>query len=223
MGMSERLADIADPGVIPSGSSSKRSICRNGYAGANAHSTTRSNGPGRVCLCGSGRRPRLMGGCGRAYARQGKRNLRIRSSWLEHPARFSLEPALAVGPGLFIRRPTCRCSVRSATRAGPLGTRAHAPHGAQARGTGEAGPRTLREIDFLLLVDDEARQAPSVLPTAKAGRSSGKRVSRAYHRWSSCPGCFRRAAIPRRQGQRRGSAPADRPGSSLAAPGRKRQ
>jgi serine/threonine-protein kinase HipA len=80
-------------------------------------------------------------------------------SWLAHPKRFSLEPALKLGPGPF-----------HATSAKPLfgavgdsapdrwgrvlmrrAERRRAEHERQA-------PRSLREIDYLLMVDDEARQ-----------------------------------------------------------------
>jgi serine/threonine-protein kinase HipA len=40
---------------------------------------------------------------------------------------------------------------------GPVGQGADAAHGAAARGAREQTPRTLNEIDYLLLVDDEAR------------------------------------------------------------------
>jgi serine/threonine-protein kinase HipA len=80
-------------------------------------------------------------------------------SWLAHTERFSLEPALKLGPGPF-----------HATSAKPLfsaigdsapdrwgrvlmrrAERRRAEHERQA-------PRSLREIDYLLTVDDEARQ-----------------------------------------------------------------
>jgi len=41
--------------------------------------------------------------------------------WLEDPVRFSLEPALQVGPGAFLRRPTRRCSGPSAIRRRTVG------------------------------------------------------------------------------------------------------
>jgi hypothetical protein len=37
-------------------------------------------------------------------------------SWLENPARFSLEPALQLGPARFIRPATCQCSGLSGTQ-----------------------------------------------------------------------------------------------------------
>jgi len=80
-------------------------------------------------------------------------------SWLTHPERFSLEPALAVGPGLFHTagdRPLFGAIGDSAPdRWGRVLMRR-----AERRRAEKAGerPRTLQEIDFLLMVDDEARQ-----------------------------------------------------------------
>jgi serine/threonine-protein kinase HipA len=80
-------------------------------------------------------------------------------AWLEHPERFALEPALTLGPGpqhtdadkalfgaLGDSAPDRwgRVLMRRAERK-------RAQHGARA-------PRTLMEIDFLLMVDDEVRQ-----------------------------------------------------------------
>jgi serine/threonine-protein kinase HipA len=80
-------------------------------------------------------------------------------AWLEHPERFALEPALTLGPGpqhtdadkalfgaLGDSAPDRwgRVLMRRAERKS-------AQHGARA-------PRTLMEIDFLLMVDDEVRQ-----------------------------------------------------------------
>jgi hypothetical protein len=61
-------------------------------------------------------------------------------AWLQHPARFSLEPALQPWS-----RPVSHAGRYSDVRryrrlgAGPLGTDADAPHGPQARGTGGRG------------------------------------------------------------------------------------
>jgi serine/threonine-protein kinase HipA len=79
--------------------------------------------------------------------------------WLRHPARFSLEPALQLGPGPF---PT----PADMPMFGAIGDSAPDRWGRmlmrrmerrRAERAGEA-PRTLREMDFLLLVDDEVRQ-----------------------------------------------------------------
>jgi len=79
--------------------------------------------------------------------------------WLRHPARFSLEPALALGPGAFhtqADRPMFGALGDSAPdRWGRALMRRMARREAERHGQ---PPRTLREIDFLLFVDDEARQ-----------------------------------------------------------------
>lgn len=79
--------------------------------------------------------------------------------WLAHPARFSLEPALQLGPGPFhtpIGKPLFGAIGDSAPdRWGRVLMRR-----AERRRAERAGetPRTLREIDYLLMVNDEARQ-----------------------------------------------------------------
>ena len=79
--------------------------------------------------------------------------------WLQHPARFSLEPALALGPGAF------HTSAETALF-GAIGDSAPDRWGRalmrrmarrQAEQAGQS-VRTLQEIDYLLMVDDEARQ-----------------------------------------------------------------
>ena len=79
--------------------------------------------------------------------------------WLRHPARFALEPALMRGPGAFHTAP-------DAPLFGAIGDSAPDRWGRtlmrrvsrrQAEREGRA-VRTLREIDYLLMVDDEARQ-----------------------------------------------------------------
>jgi serine/threonine-protein kinase HipA len=80
-------------------------------------------------------------------------------SWLHHPARFSLEPALQLGPGPFH-------TPADLPMFGAIGDSAPDRWGRmlmrrmerrRAEREGEV-PRTLREMDFLLLVDDEVRQ-----------------------------------------------------------------
>ncbi len=81
------------------------------------------------------------------------------ASWLERPDRFSLEPALTLDPGPFHARP-------GAALFGAIGDSAPDRWGrvlmrrAERRRAERVGtpPRTLRELDYLLLVDDEARQ-----------------------------------------------------------------
>jgi serine/threonine-protein kinase HipA len=80
-------------------------------------------------------------------------------AWLEHAARFSLEPALKIGPGPFH-------TPADTPMFGAIGDSAPDRWGRalmrrmerrRAEREGQA-PRTLQEIDYLLLVDDEARQ-----------------------------------------------------------------
>jgi len=96
-----------------------------------------------------------------AHARRGRESATFEydEGWLHHAERFSLEPALALGPGPFHTE---------AGRAlfGAIGDSAPDRWGrmlmrrAERRRATERGetPRALREIDFLLMVDDEARQ-----------------------------------------------------------------
>jgi serine/threonine-protein kinase HipA len=80
-------------------------------------------------------------------------------AWLQHPARFSLEPALALGPGAFhtpADTPVFGAIGDSAPdRWGRALMRRRARR--QAEREGQA-VRALHEIDYLLLVDDEVRQ-----------------------------------------------------------------
>ncbi|MBL8210516.1 MAG: type II toxin-antitoxin system HipA family toxin [Bryobacterales bacterium] len=80
-------------------------------------------------------------------------------SWLAHGERFSLEPALKLGPGPFhtaADRPLFGAIGDSAPdRWGRVLMRRAERRRAEREGR---TPRTVREIDFLLLVDDEARQ-----------------------------------------------------------------
>lgn len=80
-------------------------------------------------------------------------------TWLQHPARFSLEPALQLGPGPFH-------TPAETPMFGAIGDSAPDQWGRalmrrmERRRAERAGtaPRTLQEIDYLLLVDDQARQ-----------------------------------------------------------------
>jgi serine/threonine-protein kinase HipA len=79
--------------------------------------------------------------------------------WLQHPMRFSLEPALGLDPGPFHAQadvPMFGAIGDSAPdRWGRALMRRMERRRAELDGT---TPRTLQEIDYLLLVDDEARQ-----------------------------------------------------------------
>jgi serine/threonine-protein kinase HipA len=104
--------------------------------------------------------PHLMG---RLWARVRKNKesatFEYDEGWLRHPARFSLEPALNLGPGPFhtpADTPMFGAIGDSAPdRWGRTLMRRMERRRAEREGT---APRTLQEIDFLLLVDDEARQ-----------------------------------------------------------------
>jgi serine/threonine-protein kinase HipA len=79
-------------------------------------------------------------------------------SWLSNSLRFALEPAISLGPGPFHSsdKPLFGAIGDSAPdRWGRALMRRAERRRAELAGT---APRTLREIDFLLMVDDEARQ-----------------------------------------------------------------
>lgn len=79
-------------------------------------------------------------------------------SWLENPARFSLEPALQLGPGPFHTPGDLPMFGAVGDSAPDRWGRALMRRMERRRAEREkTTPRTLREIDYLLLVDDEAR------------------------------------------------------------------
>jgi serine/threonine-protein kinase HipA len=96
---------------------------------------------------------------GRARKNKESATFEYDRSWLENPARFSLEPALNLGPGPFH-------TVGDAPMFGAIGDSAPDRWGRtlmrrmeRRRAEREKqAPRTLQEMDYLLLVDDEARQ-----------------------------------------------------------------
>lgn len=80
-------------------------------------------------------------------------------SWLEHRERFSLEPALKLGPGPFHTRADMPMFGAIGDSAPDRWGRALMRRMERRRAEREKQtPRTLQEIDYLLLVDDEARQ-----------------------------------------------------------------
>jgi serine/threonine-protein kinase HipA len=104
--------------------------------------------------------PRL---CGRLWSRARKgqetASFEYDKEWLQFDGRFSLEPALSLGPGAFHTGP-------GKALFGAIGDSAPDRWGRMlmvraerraAKGEKRAA-RTLREIDYLLMVDDEARQ-----------------------------------------------------------------
>jgi len=107
-----------------------------------------------------------------AHVRRGRESATFEYDprWLDHPERFALEPALPLGPGPFHTAP-------GAPLFGPIGDSAPDRWGRvlmrraerwRARQAGEA-PRTLNEIDYLLMVDDEARRGALRFATAGNG------------------------------------------------------
>jgi serine/threonine-protein kinase HipA len=91
-------------------------------------------------------------------------------SWLAHDERFALEPALQLGPGPF-HTATDRALFgaigdSAPDRWGRTIMRRAARRRAAAAGT---APRTLYEIDYLLLVNDEARQGALRFADAPGG------------------------------------------------------
>ena len=79
--------------------------------------------------------------------------------WLEYADRFSLEPALTLGPGPF-HTPSGRPLFGTIGDSAPDRWGRVLMRRAERRRAERAGetPRTLMEIDYLLMVDDEARQ-----------------------------------------------------------------
>src|SRR6202162_4096593 len=80
-------------------------------------------------------------------------------SWLTQPEHFSLEPALTLGPGPF-HTPSDKPLFGAIGDSAPdRGGRVLMRRAERRRAEREGQtPRTVREIDYLLLVDDEARQ-----------------------------------------------------------------
>jgi len=79
--------------------------------------------------------------------------------WLENVDRFSLEPALTLGPGPF-HTPSAKPLFGTIGDSAPDRWGRVLMRRAERRRAERAGetPRTLMEIDYLLMVDDEARQ-----------------------------------------------------------------
>jgi serine/threonine-protein kinase HipA len=80
-------------------------------------------------------------------------------SWIAHPERFSLEPALKLGPGPF-HTPSDKPLFGAIGDSAPDRWGRVLMRRAERRRAEREGqtPRTVREIDYLLMVDDEARQ-----------------------------------------------------------------
>jgi serine/threonine-protein kinase HipA len=96
-----------------------------------------------------------------ARVRKGKESATFEyaPAWLEQPERFSLEPALTLGPGPFHTPGDLPMFGAIGDSAPDRWGRALMRRMERRRADREKQtPRTLHEIDFLLLVDDEARQ-----------------------------------------------------------------
>lgn len=91
-------------------------------------------------------------------------------SWLANPERFALEPALTLGPGAF-HAPADRIMFGAIGDSAPDRWGRTLMRRAERRRAEKAGetPHTLREIDFLLNVDDEARQGALRFAASKGG------------------------------------------------------
>lgn len=105
-------------------------------------------------------KPQLVGRLwGRVRKERESATFEYEATWLQNPVRFSLEPALQLGPGPFHTPgdlPMFGAIGDSAPdRWGRVLMRRMERRRAEREKT---TPRTLREIDYLLLVDDEARQ-----------------------------------------------------------------
>ena len=95
--------------------------------------------------------------------------------WLENADRFSLEPALTLGPGPFHTPPGKPLFGAIGDSAPDRWGRVLMRRGERRRAerTGER-PRTLMEIDYLLMVDDEARQGALRFARQAGGPFLGK-------------------------------------------------
>lgn len=92
------------------------------------------------------------------------------AAWLENPAKFSLEPALKVGPGPFHtgngKALFGAIGDSAPDRWGRVLMRRAERQGAKAE---KRTPRTLLEMDYLLMVTDEARQGALRFTTEEGG------------------------------------------------------
>jgi len=104
--------------------------------------------------------PQLVG---RLWARMRKERenatFEYDKAWLAHPERFSLEPALKLGPGPF-HTPSDKPLFGAIGDSAPDRWGRVLMRRAERRRAEREGqtPRTVTEIDYLLMVDDEARQ-----------------------------------------------------------------
>jgi len=123
---------------------------------------------------------------GRLWARMRKERenatFEYDKTWLAHPERFSLEPALKLGPGPF-HAPSGQTLFGSVGDSAPDRGGRILMRRAERRRAERAGqtPRTVREIEYLLMVDDEARQG-ALRFTERGGRFWRSTARRRFRR-----------------------------------------
>ncbi len=104
--------------------------------------------------------------------RQGRESASFQydETWLNHPARFALEPALTLGEAAH-HTPADKALFRALGDSAPDRWGRALMRRAERRGARDEGraPRTLFEIDFLLRVDDRARQGALRFAECKGG------------------------------------------------------
>jgi serine/threonine-protein kinase HipA len=107
-----------------------------------------------------------------AHARGGKESASFEydKSWLENPLRFSLEPALQLGPGPYHTADDAPMFGAIGDSAPDRWGRALMRRMERRRADREKQtPRTLFELDYLLLVDDQTRAGALHFKTEEAG------------------------------------------------------
>jgi serine/threonine-protein kinase HipA len=125
-----------------------------------------------------------------AHSRKNKESATFEydASWLENPERFSLEPALQLGPGHCHPADDLPMFGAIGDSAPDRWGRALMRRMERRRADHEKQtPRTLTEIDYLLLVDDETRAGLSTMPSWKGAPSCGSRKRGGSRRLWSFP------------------------------------
>ena len=165
--MVERLADVADPRHDSVGLEleeehlPERIRLSRRQKPRKPESKGLSDGQGSSRIRGPARHALHL--VGRLWARMRKdresATFEYDKSWLAHPERFSLEPALKLGPGPF-HTPSDKPLFGAIGDSAPDRWGRVLMRRAERRRAEREGqtPRTVREIDYLLMVDDEARQ-----------------------------------------------------------------
>ena len=160
----------------------------------------------------------------RARTRKARRSNMTRVG-LQHPERFSLEPALKLGPGPFHTPADSPMFGAIGDSAPDRWGRALMRRMERRRAEREdQTPRTLQEIDYLLLVDDETRQGALRFAETEGGPFLREEGAKRMPPLLELPrAAVRRGTRCRRQGHRRRSAVCFlRPVPRWAARGQKR-